>query len=153
VVKILANYNSVNLNRLDKDGISPLQIAELNGHASAVAFLTRDSRVYLDSQELSIVLWHAAQKDHSDVVGALSNLDMVDVNYISQEDKAKRTPLLVALSGRHVDTTDTLLRCVRVDASIPDANGNLAVDIAAALGYEGLFRDPTGDITFLSGHF
>ncbi|KAL3441706.1 ankyrin repeat-containing domain protein [Aspergillus insuetus] len=118
--------------------MSPLQIAALRGHQSTAVFLLETPLVQIDPDEINQLLWNVAQEGYVDVVKVLAGLKMVNINYINNNDASKRTALLIALYGRHLDTVHALLRSGRVDPSIPDATGGQPVDLAAAFGFKDL---------------
>lgn len=65
-------FSGADINRWDLDGVTPLMIAAIEGHAEAVRTLIRlEARMEILDQDDKSVLFHAAEKDLPEILKVL----------------------------------------------------------------------------------
>ncbi|KAL2822219.1 ankyrin repeat-containing domain protein [Aspergillus cavernicola] len=136
VVELLGKLETQNPNVPNRAGITPLSIAASRGHEAVMASIARLKTVPLNADELNTTLWSAAHRGNAGVVQVLAAFEMVDVNFVNDEDESRRTPLLAAIDGHHKVTVQALLDSDRVDLSRADHKGCTPLDMARNLGFE-----------------
>lgn len=107
---ILSYYHDVNLQT--EQGLTPLILAAREGHVQCVHILLRfGAKVALrDSINGMTAIHYSAKNGHSPCLTLLLH-NSEEKNVINMHDALKRTALMLAVSGNHIECVQTLLKC------------------------------------------
>jgi ankyrin repeat protein len=107
---ILSYYHDVNLQT--EHGLTPLILAAREGHVQCVHILLRfGAKVALrDSINGMTAIHYSAKNGHSPCLTLLLH-NSEEKNVINMHDALKRTALMLAVSGNHIECVQTLLKC------------------------------------------
>jgi len=149
MVKMLLAHPSIDPNKPQAQGGTPLFIACQAGHVQVVEVLLEDPRIEADRPRDDGItpFFMACQEGHAGVVRQLLNSPIVDPNRCPSENGV--SPLFVVCQEGGKEIVELLIRCDRVDPTLSRENGASPFMIACEKGRDEivqlLLRDPRID--------
>jgi len=139
LTNLLLKTGKINMNLMDKDGLTPLSLAARDGHEGVVKLLLETGNVDVDvkSKKGHTPLSLAAENVHEGVVKLLLETRKVDVD---SKDKNGETLLRWALRRQHEEIVKLLLETGKVDVDSKDEAGETPLSLAARYGQEGAVK-------------
>jgi len=154
--KLIAAKADVNIR--NKFGGTPLHRAAAEGRLIVVdKLIDAKANVHIGNNAGEIALHHAARRGRFKIVekliaaGTNVNAQTKEIPgpLLSKEGKpfkeikkGKKTPLMIAIQKGRIKVVEELLKSKNINLSLPDANGNTALDIVSDGAYVSPFTPP-----------